>query len=97
MAKVSLRKVSKLFGDTAAVRDFSLEAENGEFVALLGSSGCGKTTIVRLIAGFERVSGGEIAFNGEAISSPNRHMPAARHPLDPVGPQAPPARAAASA
>ncbi len=75
MAKVSLRNVSKLFGETAAVRDITLEAENGEFVALLGPSGCGKTTIVRLIAGFERVSGGEIAFNDEVISSADRHMP----------------------
>ena len=50
-----------------AVRDFSLDVAKGEIVALLGSSGCGKTSTLRMIAGFEEVSAGEIKLAGRAI------------------------------
>ena len=52
-AALRLAKLSKRFGSTLVVQDLDLVARQGEFVALLGESGCGKTTTLRLIAGFE--------------------------------------------
>ena len=63
MAFLELRHVRKAFGATAAVEDFSLVAERGEFVSFLGPSGCGKTTTLRMIAGFERPTSGSIGIN----------------------------------
>ncbi|MCW4021022.1 MAG: ATP-binding cassette domain-containing protein, partial [Candidatus Bathyarchaeota archaeon] len=51
MAKVTLKNVTKRFGDVMAVKDLSLEASDREFLVLLGPSGCGKTTALRCIAG----------------------------------------------
>ena len=73
MAFLSLSNISKIFGTTAAVEDFSLDVEKGEFVSFLGPSGCGKTTTLRMIAGFEIPSAGTISLDGEDITnkSPN--------------------------
>ena len=51
MAKLSLRNISKRFGDTQVIHDFSAEVDNGEFLVLLGASGSGKSTLLRIIAG----------------------------------------------
>src|SRR5512140_2238120 len=74
MAFLELTGVQKRFGDVAAVLDFNLAAERGEFVSFLGPSGCGKTTTLRMIAGFEQPTGGTIAVNGTDIThrSPNQ-------------------------
>jgi multiple sugar transport system ATP-binding protein len=53
MSEVRLRQVSKRFGEIEAVRDLSLEMSSGEFVVLLGPTGAGKTTTLRLVAGLE--------------------------------------------
>ena len=58
MAFLELTGVQKRFGDVAAVIDFNLAAEKGEFVSFLGPSGCGKTTTLRMIAGFEQPTAG---------------------------------------
>jgi putative spermidine/putrescine transport system ATP-binding protein len=57
---VSLRGLSKSFGDVAAVADLDLDVKAGEFFSMLGPSGSGKTTVLRLIAGFETVSAGKV-------------------------------------
>lgn len=71
-ASVSLRGVNKIYAAKAknpiyAVRDFDIEIKPGEIVALLGSSGCGKTSTLRMIAGFEEVTRGEILIDGRPI------------------------------
>jgi NitT/TauT family transport system ATP-binding protein len=75
MALVQLAGVSKTFrslqgSDYVAVRDFSLDIEAGEFFCLLGTSGCGKTTVLNMVAGFEPVSAGEIRIGGRPIAGP---------------------------
>jgi ABC-type Fe3+/spermidine/putrescine transport system ATPase subunit len=56
MAEVALLDISKSYGTVEAVRNLSLSIANGEFVVLLGPTGAGKTTALRLIAGLERPS-----------------------------------------
>ena len=75
MAFVQLTQVSKVYrslkgSDYVAVRDFSLDIEAGEFFCLLGTSGCGKTTVLNMVAGFEPVSAGEIRIGGQPIAGP---------------------------
>jgi multiple sugar transport system ATP-binding protein len=67
MANIRLDKVTKTFGAATAVRDLSLEIGDGEFFVLLGPTGAGKTTTLRLIAGLEKPTGGVIAIDGEDV------------------------------
>ena len=71
---LELTGIEKRFGATAAVEDFNLDAEKGEFISFLGPSGCGKTTTLRMIAGFERPTAGSIKVDGRVITEqpPNR-------------------------
>ena len=68
---ISLRGVSKRFGEQLAVDDISLEVQGGEFFSLLGPSGCGKTTTLRMVAGFEEPTAGEIILDGVDVA----HLP----------------------
>ena len=68
MGFLELDHVRKSFGAFAAVEDFVLSAERGEFVSFLGPSGCGKTTTLRMIAGFEYPDSGTITIAGKDIS-----------------------------
>ena len=74
MAFLELTGIQKMFGDVAAVLDFNLATEKGEFVSFLGPSGCGKTTTLRMIAGFEKPTAGTIVVNGTDVTwkSPNQ-------------------------
>src|SRR5512144_3178004 len=65
---VRLERVSKLFGDVAAVDDISLDIASGEFFSLLGPSGCGKTTTLRMIGGFEDPSLGTVYLGGRDVT-----------------------------
>ena len=58
-ALLSIRHLSKRFGEHTAVADVSLDIYDKEFVALLGPSGCGKTTLLRMLGGFENPDAGE--------------------------------------
>lgn len=64
---VEIEGVNKIYGKNHVVRDLNLTVEEGEFLTLLGSSGCGKTTTLRMIAGFEEPSTGSIKVEGESI------------------------------
>jgi len=68
MATVTVKNLSKKYGETAAVDHIDLEIPEGALVSLLGPSGCGKTTALRLIAGLENPDSGEIYIGGEMIS-----------------------------
>ena len=67
MAEVVLQGLSKAFGRTRAVEDLSLAIADGEFVVLLGPTGAGKTTTLRLIAGIERADAGTITIDGRRV------------------------------
>lgn len=57
-----IKKIHKSFGDNEVLKNVNINIEQGEFFTLLGSSGCGKTTLLRCIAGFEKPSSGQIFF-----------------------------------
>ena len=70
---LQLRSLTKRFADPAAgartvVEDFSLEVEPGEFCALIGPTGCGKSTVLSMVAGLERPSAGEILADGAELT-----------------------------
>ncbi|MDB4002329.1 polyamine ABC transporter ATP-binding protein [Oceanospirillaceae bacterium] len=65
---LEIRQVSKNFGGLTAVKEVNLSINKGEIFALLGGSGCGKTTLLRMLAGFEIPSAGAIFIDGEDIS-----------------------------
>ena len=77
MIIAELRNVSKAFTDNrhgkgvVALNDVSLRIEEGEFLCLIGSSGCGKSTTLNLLAGFERPTQGEVLFQGEKVQAPS--------------------------
>ncbi len=73
MARVELRQVWKRFGEIVAVEDFSLSANDGEFIVFVGPSGCGKTTTMRIIAGLEVASEGQVLFDGKDVTDELPH------------------------
>ena len=75
MARVSFDTSEKIYADgTVAVVDLSLEIPDGELMVFVGPSGCGKTTALRMVAGLEEITDGEIRIGDEVVNEP----PAAR-------------------
>jgi sulfonate transport system ATP-binding protein len=69
---LQLESLSKIFApNVAAIADLSLEVAPGEIVALVGSSGCGKTTLLRLVAGLDAPTRGAVSLEGEPIHAPH--------------------------
>ncbi len=61
--------LTKKYGDLAVVKDVSLSISRGEFVCLVGKSGCGKTTLLSLLSGLERPTSGQVMLDGKEITS----------------------------
>ncbi len=77
-AFVRLVRVTKRYGRRSVVDGVSLDVAEGEIIALLGASGCGKTTLLRLIAGLETPDAGEIWIAGERVAADGRNIYAPR-------------------
>jgi multiple sugar transport system ATP-binding protein len=71
LSSIEIDRVSKRFGPVEVISELSLRIESGEFIAFLGASGCGKTTLLRMIAGLETINSGEIRIGGERVD----HLP----------------------
>ena len=69
MSTLSLKNVSKRYKDISAVDDVSIEIQSGEFFSILWPSGCGKTTLLRMVAGFESPTTGSILLDGKDITA----------------------------
>jgi multiple sugar transport system ATP-binding protein len=69
VSEVRFEHVTKRFGDTVAVKDFSLEIPDKEFLVLVGPSGCGKTTALRLLSGLEDVTEGKIYIGDNLVNN----------------------------
>ncbi len=69
MATISLKKVTKRWGDFVGVHEFDLEIADKEFLVLLGPSGCGKTTTMRMIAGLEQATSGDIWIGDRMVNN----------------------------
>ena len=75
MARIEFDHVFKLYpGGIAAVDDLSLAIEDGEFMIFVGPSGCGKTTALRMVAGLEEITQGEIRIDDRRGAAPRRYM-----------------------
>ena len=65
MAQLSLKHIQKIYDNQVhVVKDFNLEIEDKEFIVFVGPSGCGKSTTLRMIAGLEEISAGELVIDG---------------------------------
>lgn len=74
---IEVHSLRKSYKELVAVKDLSFEVREGEFLSLLGASGCGKTTTLRMIAGLEQPNSGQISFRGEDIT----HRPPAQRTM----------------
>ena len=69
MATLTISRLHKRFGPVQVLKGIDLEAQTGEFIALVGPSGCGKSTLLAMIAGLESISEGEIRIDGTLVNS----------------------------
>lgn len=87
MKKLELNNLSKYFGDQLVLDGLNLDVYAGELIAVLGSSGVGKSTLIRTLAGFESIDGGEIYLDGNLIASKDTEVPAEKRGIT-IVPQA---------
>lgn len=65
---IEFRQIKKVYGEKTVIEDFDLTVERGEFVTVIGSSGCGKTTVLKMVNGLVEPDGGKIFVEGQDIS-----------------------------
>ena len=65
---LELRNIHKRFGDKQILSDFNLTIHEGKILAIVGPSGGGKTTLLRMLAGLEKIDSGEVFYNGECLA-----------------------------
>ena len=68
MAEIQFVKVTKAFGSNKVIEDLDLTIQDGKFTVLVGASGCGKTTLLRMIIGFNSIEAGEIRVDGKVVN-----------------------------
>src|SRR4029079_811377 len=68
MAQVVIRNANKKYGDVHAVRDVNLQIRDKEFMVFVGPSGCGKTTTLRMVAGLEAITSGDILIGDKVVN-----------------------------
>ena len=68
MSSVTLKNVCKKYDSKVVIDKIDLEIKDKEFIVLVGASGCGKSTILRMIAGLEEISGGDILIGGKKVN-----------------------------
>ena len=68
---IEFKDINKIYGDHTVLKEFNLIVERGEFITIIGSSGCGKTTVLKMINGLIEPNGGTILVNGENIREKN--------------------------
>ena len=65
--EIEFKHIRKSYGDKVIMEDFNLQVEKGEFITIIGSSGCGKTTALKMVNGLIHPDGGDILIEGENI------------------------------
>ena len=83
---LSLQHISKNFGEGDVLRDISLDVARGEFVTLLGASGCGKTTTLRIISGLETPDEGTVLLDGKRRHRAASGTPPGQHGVSKLRP-----------
>ena len=78
MSQVLIRGVDKRYGRQPVLTGIDLTVPHGSITAVLGASGCGKTTLLRLVAGFTEVDAGSIAIGDATVAAPDKHVPPQR-------------------
>ncbi|MBT8425582.1 MAG: sn-glycerol-3-phosphate ABC transporter ATP-binding protein UgpC [Silicimonas sp.] len=68
MADLLLTDIAKSYGDVHVLKDINLKIEKGELIVFVGPSGCGKSTLLRMIAGLEKITGGELQIDGMVVN-----------------------------
>ena len=76
--RLTFENVSCTIGTTEILKNLSFELQAGEIACLLGQSGCGKTTLLRIAAGIQRPTSGRVLLDGEEVDGPTRFVPPER-------------------
>lgn len=68
---IEFKKVKKLYNEKIVIENLNLSIEQGEFITVIGSSGCGKTTLLKMINGLSMATSGDVVVNGENLNNRN--------------------------